>query len=441
MSAWRGRRVAVWGAARSGIAAANLLVDLGASVVLSDNREAPTADGLDPRVELRGGGNVLAGAEVLVPSPGIRPSTPVLRAALATGVRLMGEVELAASVARAPIVAIGGTDGKSTTTEMIAACLRAAGRDVVVAGNIGEPLSARIREVGPDGVVVAEISAFQIWSCTRFPARVVVLTNIAEDHADYFDGDFERYAGAKLQLLRALTAGGTAVLRAEDPRVGPARLPAGVRRVPFAIHPMQRGFGVRGRQLTLDGRPVMPVDDLPVPGRHNQANALAALAAGRAMGASLGAMLPGLRSYRGLPHRMEPVRLRRGVRWFNDSKGTNPHAAGTGLRALDGPKVVIAGGYEKGISLDPYIEALDGVRHMIVTGQTAERLQSLLAEHRPTLPVDEVGDMAAAVARAAEVARAGDKVVLSPAASSFDAYRGFDERGDVFKALVGSLPD
>lgn len=441
MSGWRGRRVAVWGAARSGIAAANLLADLGASVVLSDNREAPEAAGLDARVELRGGGNVLAGAEVLVPSPGIRPSTPALRAALSTGVRLMGEVELAASVAEAPIVAIGGTDGKSTTTEMIGACLRAAGRDVVVAGNIGEPLSARVRDVGPDGVVVAEISAFQIWSCRRFPARVAVLTNIAEDHADYFDGDFARYAGAKLRLLRHLSPGGTAVLRAEDRLVGPARLPAGVRRVPFAIHPMMRGFGVRGGQLTVDGRPLMPVGDIPVPGRHNQANALAALAAGRAIGASIGAMLPGLRSFRGLPHRMEPVRVRRGVRWFNDSKGTNPHAAGTGLRALDGIKVVIAGGYEKGISLDPFVDALDGVRHMIVTGQTAERLKALLAERRPSLPVEGVGDMAAAVERAAVVAEPGDKVVLSPAASSFDVYRGFDARGDVFKALVRALPD
>ncbi len=440
MTPWRGRRVAVWGAARSGIAAANLLVDLGASVVLSDNRAAPTADGLDPRVELRGGGNVLAGAEVLIPSPGIRPSTPALREARATGVRLMGEVELAASVAEAPIVAIGGTDGKSTTTEMIGACLRAAGRDVVVAGNIGDPLSARVRDVGADGVVVAEISAFQTWSCSHFPARVVVLTNIAEDHADYFQGDFERYARAKLRLLSFLEPGDTAVLRAEDPRVGPARLPAGVRRTPFAIHPMLRGFGVRGGQFTVDDRPLMPVADLPVPGRHNQANALAALAAGRAMGASIGAMLPGLRDYRGLPHRMEPVRRLRGVQWFNDSKGTNPHAAGTGLRALDGVKVVIAGGYEKGISLDPYIEALDGVRHMLVTGQTAERLAALLAVRRPALPVEHVTDMAAAVQRAAEVARPGEKVILSPAASSFDVYRGFDERGDAFKALVRALP-
>lgn len=438
MSAWTGRRVAVWGAARSGIAAANLLADLGASVVLSDSRDAPEAPGLDPRVELRGGGNTLAGAEVLVPSPGLRPGLPVMRAALASGVRLMGEVELAASVAAAPIVAIGGTDGKSTTTEMIAACLRAAGRDVAVGGNIGEPLSARARDVGPDGVVVAEISAFQIWSCRRFAPRVAVLTNVAEDHADYFDGDFERYAGAKLRLLRDIPPGGAAILRAEDPRVGCAPVPAGVRRVPYAIHPVQRGFGVRRGQLTLDDRPLMPTADLPVPGRHNQANALAALAAGRAMGAPIGAMLAGLRGFRGLPHRMEPVRTRRGVRWFNDSKGTNPHAAGTGLRSLEGTKVVIAGGYEKGISLAPFVAALDGVRHVVLTGQTAERLRGLIGSR---IPITMVGDMAAAIDEAARVARPGDAVVLSPAASSFDVYRGFDERGDVFRALVNALPD
>lgn len=438
MSAWTGRRVAVWGAARSGVAAANLLADLGASVVLSDSRPDPEVSGLDPRVELRGGGNVLDGAEVLVPSPGLRPGLPVMRAAVAGGVRLMGEVELAASVSAAPIVAIGGTDGKSTTTEMTAACLRAAGCRVVVAGNIGDPLSARIREAGPDDVVVAEISAFQVWSCRRFAPQVAILTNIAEDHADYFEGDFERYAAAKLRMLDDIPPGGAAILRAEDPRVGPAELPEGVRRVPFAIHPMQRGFGVRGGQLTLDDRPLMPTADLPVPGRHNQANALAALAAGRAMGAPMGAMLAGLRGFVGLPHRMQPVRTLRGVRWYDDSKATNPHAAGAGLRALDGTKVVIAGGYEKGIALDPFVEALGGVRHVVLTGQTAIRLRDLIGDR---VPVTMAADLSAAVFEAARVARPGDKVVLSPAASSFDAWRSFEHRGEAFQAMVAALPE
>lgn len=433
---WRGRRVAVWGAAVSGVAAANLLADLGARVILSDSREDPAVDGLDPRVELRGGGNVLDGAEVLVPSPGIKPKTPALVRAVADGVRLMGEVELAASVAQAPIVAIGGTDGKSTTTMMIGACVAAAGRPVVVAGNIGDPLSARVRDVGPEGVIVAEISAFQVWSCRRFAPRVAVLTNIAEDHADYFGGDFEIYAESKLRLLHDLEPGATAILRAEDPRVGPAWLPPGVRRVAYAAHPMQRGFGVRGGQLTADDRPLMPADALPVAGRHNHANALAALAAGRALGLPMGPMLAALRAFRGLAHRLEVVRTHRGVVWYDDSKATNPHAAGVGLRSLPGPKVVIAGGFEKGVALDPFLAALDGVRHLVVTGQTAARLR---AEVGDRLPVWVEPDLLAAVHRAAALAEPGDRVVLSPAASSFDAWRSYAARGEAFAAAVRKL--
>lgn len=438
MSGWQGRRVAVWGAAKSGVAAANLLVDLGARVVLSDSRDVAAIEGLDPRVELRGGGNVLDGAEVLVPSPGIKPATPALVEAVRSGVRLMGEVELAASVATAPIVAIGGTDGKSTTTEMIGACVRAAGRPVVVAGNIGDPLSARVRDVGPDGVVVAEISAFQVWSCRRFAPQVAVLTNIADDHADYFGGDFERYASAKLRLLGDLAPGTTAVLRVDDPRVGTAWLPPGVRRAMYGPQPMQQGWGVRGGVLTGDDRPLMSAAALPVVGRHNQANALAALAAGSALGLPMGAMLDGLRGFRGLRHRLERVRVRRGVTWYDDSKATNPHAAATGLRSLGAvDKVVITGGFDKGVSLAPFVDALDRVRRVVATGDTAARVAREVGQRAP---VEVVDDLAAAVARAAEVAQPGDAVVLSPAASSFDRFESYAQRGDVFCAAVAALP-
>lgn len=438
---WSGRRVAVWGAAKSGVAAANLLVELGARVVLSDSRPLAEVEvaGLDERVALRGGGNVLDGAEVLVPSPGIKPGTPAIVEAVRSGVRLMGEVELAASVASAPLVAIGGTDGKSTTTEMIGACVRAAGRPVVVAGNIGDPLSARVRDVGPDGVVVAEISAFQLWSCQRFAPQVAVITNIADDHADYFGGDFERYAAAKLRMLDDLAPGATAVLRAEDPRVGPAWLPPGVRRVVFGAQPMQRGFGVRGGALTWDDRPLMGVASLPVAGRHNHANALAALAAGAALGLPVGSMIEGLRRFRGLPHRLERVRARRGVVWYDDSKATNPHAAAVGLRSLGAVgKVVITGGYDKGVSLDPFVAALDGVRHLVVTGDTAARVAAAVGGR---VPVSVAGDMREAVAIAARLAQAGEVVVLSPAASSFDRYRSYAHRGEVFAGEVRALDE
>lgn len=440
-AALAGQRVAVWGAARSGVAAANLLADLGAEVVLSDTREvaALALDGLDGRVALRGGGNVLDGATVLVPSPGIPPHAPALRAALATGVRLVSEIELAAAVATAPIVAITGTDGKSTTTEMVGAVVRAAGRPAAVAGNIGTPLSEAARDVGPDGVLVAEVSAFQLWSCGYFRPRVAIVTNVAEDHAEYFEGDVAAYARAKARVLDDQQVGDVAVLRADDAVVAGFVVPAAVRRVWFAPAPMPTGWDCEDGLLRRDGRPVMVAADLPVPGRHNIANALAALAAGDALGLDLPAMVEGLRNFRGLPHRLERVRDRRGVVWYDDSKATNPHAAAHGLRALDRPLVVITGGYDKGLDLAPFADAvLPRARHVVLTGPTAGRTEIALGGRVPT---SRAADMAEAVRQAAAVAQPGDAVVLSPAASSFDAYRSYAHRGEVFQREVAALAE
>ena len=435
---WAGRRVAVWGAARSGVAAANLLVDLGASVVLSDNRAAVDAAGLDPRVTLSLGGNVLGGATVLVPSPGISPSTPALRQAMSEGVRVVGEIELAAGVSTAPVVAITGTDGKSTTTEMIGACVRAAGRAAVVAGNIGEPLSARVRDVGPEGVVVAEVSEFQLWSCGRFRPRVAVVTNVAEDHADYFEGDVDGCARAMERCLADMGPGDTAVLRRDDLAVQAFAVPGGVARVQFGPFAAARGWGLDGGSLTLDGRPVLPAGELSLPGPHNVANAQAALAAGLALGLELAPMLEALRTFRGLPHRLEWVRELRGVRFYDDSKATNAHAAGVGVRALDGPLVVITGGYDKGLDLAPFVDAvLARARHVVVTGTTAERTLEALGGR---LPTSRAADMAQAVAQAFAAAQPGDAVVLAPAASSFDAYRSYAHRGQFFQQVVAALP-
>lgn len=437
---WRGRRVAVWGAARSGVAAANLLAELGADVVLSDTRPVEALDlaGLDPRVAVRGGGNVLEGARILVPSPGIPPAAEGLARARAAGVRLVSEIELAASVAEGTLVAITGTDGKSTTTAMIGAVVAAAGRPVVVAGNIGDPLSAHARDVGADGVVVAEVSAFQLWSCGRFRPRVAVVTNVAEDHGEYFAGDTAAYVAAKARVLADQGPGDVAVLRADDPVVAAMATPAGVERVLFAPRPLAAGWGFAGGRLTRDGVPVMAAADLPVPGAHNVANALAALAAGAALGLPVDAMVEGLRRFRGLPHRLERVAERGGVMWYDDSKATNPHAAVTGLRALDAPLVVIAGGYDKGLDQSAFVDELvRRARHVILVGGTADRTQREIAGRVPTTRAASLDE---AVERAAAIARPGDAVVLSPAASSFDLFRSYHHRGEVFQAAVRRLP-
>ncbi len=436
---WQGRHVAVWGAARSGIAAANLLVDLGAQVVLSDSRAAAELDlsALDDRVEVRGGGNHLGEAEVLVPSPGLRPSLPVMRAALAAGVRLVSEVELAASVTEAPLVAITGTDGKSTTTLMTGAVLRAGGFSVEVAGNIGTPLSERARHVGADGVLVAEISEFQLWSCGHLRPRVAVITNVADDHGDYFDHDPARLAASIERVLADQGPGDLAVLRADDPTVAAFAVRSGVAKVGFGPIETPTGWGLSNGWLTHAGTPRLAETALALQGPHNVANAQAALAVGTHFGVPLDAMAGALATFRGLPHRLERVAQRDGLTWYDDSKATNAHAASVGLRALAGPLVVLTGGFDKGLALHDFADLLVArARHVVLMGPVGERLAALLEGRVPT---SQASDMAQGVAQAAGAARAGDSVVLSPAASSFDAYESYAHRGRAFQAAVQGL--
>jgi UDP-N-acetylmuramoylalanine--D-glutamate ligase len=438
-----GERFAVWGAARSGIAASNLLVELGAQVVLSDTRpvESIEREGLDARVELRGGGNVLEGARWIVPSPGIPPGAPIFAEARGLGVRLMSEIELAARVCRAPIVAITGTDGKSTTTEMVGALGRAAGLATEVAGNIGTPLSERVRAVGPDGLVVAEVSAFQLWSCGHFRPRVAIITNVAHDHTDYFGGDHGAYIASKARVLADLQPGDVAVLRGDDPVVARFETPPGVRRVTFGPT-SDHDFGWDGAHLLEGNRRVLPQTELGVQGRHNVLNALAALAAGRALELPWAPMLEALRHFRGLPHRMETIRVRRRVTWLDDSKATNPHAAVVGLRSLAGPYVAIVGGFDKGLDQSDFeAELVARARAVLAVGPAGSTAARTVRALQGRVSVQACASMDEAVAQADALAQTGDVVVLSPAASSFDLYRDYHHRGQVYQAAVRALPE
>lgn len=437
---YAGRRVAVWGAARSGIAAANLLTHFGAEVTLSDPRSETDLDltGLASGVAVIFGTNALAGAELLVPSPGIRPSIPVLVEARQRGVQIMSEIELAASVAKAPIVAITGTDGKSTTTAMVGAAVEGAGRRAIIAGNIGDPFSRRVLEAGSDDVLVIEVSAFQLWSCGHFCPQVAIITNIAEDHAEYFEHDTQAYIDAKARVLHDMEAGSTAVLRHDDAVVRGFAVPDGIITRWFEPTKRSQDWGFHQGQLTFDGRAVMAANDLRVPGHHNICNALSALAAGHGLGLDLPGMVAGLSEFTGLSHRLAHVRKRRGVHWYNDSKATNPHAASAGLLALERPLVVITGGYEKGLDLGPFVDALGQAKHVIVTGPTSGRTIEALAGR---WPVTKATSMADAVTQAAELSQRGDAVILSPAASSFDAYRSYAHRGEVYESEVLKLSD
>jgi len=436
---FKGRTVAVWGAARSGIAAANLLVELGAKVILSDNRHMDSLNlgQLDARVSLECGGNSLAGADVLVPSPGIKPSTPALKQALSRGVTLCSEIELAAGVAKAPIVAITGTDGKSTTTAMIGSMIDGTGRRAIVAGNIGTPFCERVLAGAGDDVFVIEVSAFQLWSCSTFVPQIAVVTNIAEDHAEYFEHDKAAYIAAKERILRDMVPDSYAILRGDDPYVGQFKTNVGVHRILFGPEEMSAGWGFDGHALLQDGKPVMDANRLSVPGQHNINNALAALAVGDALELDREAAIDGLMSFEGLPHRLQLVCQKRGVYWYNDSKATNPHAAGVGLKAIERDQIVITGGYEKNLDLTPFLDALGRAKHVYTVGPTSERLAAALDGR---LPIDTCVSLNEAVHHAASIAQPNDAVILSPAASSFDAYKSYAHRGDCFNELVLALP-
>ncbi|MBU0549949.1 UDP-N-acetylmuramoyl-L-alanine--D-glutamate ligase [Myxococcota bacterium] len=434
-----GREVAVWGAARTGKAAAQLLVDLGARVSVSDLRdEGAWRWAAEMGLRRVVGRNALDEAEVVILSPGIPPSHPDVAAARAAGVRLMSEIELAALACPLPIVAVTGTDGKSTTTEMIAATLNAGGRRAVSGGNIGVALSQRVleqRRADRWDVIVAEVSAFQLWSAERFSPVAAVMTNIAEDHLEYFEGDAAAYLAAKARVFKDMAPGSVALLRRDDPVTWGLALPQGVRRLGFGPTPAEDGLGLRDGQITLDGRPIAAAGDVPLPGAHNLANAQAAFGVGLALGVTLDGLLTGLRAFKGLPHRLELIPTQDGLRWYDDSKATNPHAAAVGLRALPGPRVVITGGYDKGLSLTPFFEALGPLtRAVILYGDTSARVAEGLAARG--LPAVMAEDMAQAVAAAAAAAEAGDAVIFAPAASSFDHYESYAQRGEAFASAV-----
>lgn len=449
-----GRSFSVVGMGRSGLAAAAALAARGADVLLSDGRDTPdlrrAAGALDPHVRCAFGREEIRPGDIAVLSPGIPPSAPAFRDAYRVADDVMGEVELFYRLFPGTTLAITGTDGKSTVTTMLAHLLRAAGRDAIAAGNLGNALCDLLADATPDTIAVAEVSCFQLITTSRFRPRVALVTNLAEDHLEYH-GDMAAYVAAKARVVAGQAAGDTFVRNLDDPilrdwlRPGCAAVPGNGQRVLEVSQQQAVDDGVYVRDgafvLAAGGvaTAICPRGDLALPGAHNTENALLALAAAAATGAPAEALARGLATYRGLPHRIEPVGTLHGVRFYNDSKATNPHAAVTGLRAFDEPVVLIAGGHEKHLPLHEMADAI-GRRcaAVVLVGESAERMRGAFAGRAPLQVVDT---MDAAVRAALELARPAGVVLLSPGASSFDRYAGFEQRGDHFRAIVRSLID
>ena len=458
------RTVAVFGLGSAGLAAVKLLVALGKQVIASDAKAPASPHPALPGVRYSYGQNVLEEATAVVLSPGLNPSWPENRdnatlqpvwAKWESGaLEVWSEIELAAACFDGPVLSVGGTDGKSTTAALCAHLLKSWGLDACLAGNSWTPFSHYLAEGRRPDVAVLEVSAFQLWRGHRFHAPVSILTNIAPDHLDHFEKE-EDYIEAKRAVFAHQCAGDTAVLFADDHRLQTWRAPlqaAGVKVLGYALESVAEGYDGRG-VLGADGTFAVTGDlapmgqpevaDLTILGSHNHKNVLAAMLACGSLALARECATPeatreALRTFGGLPHRVELIRTLRGVRYVNDSKATNVHASVAGLRSLTARLVVITGGVDKNLELDPVFAELEQrARHVVVIGQIADRFMSEGTSRIASM--ERAATMEEAVALAAAAAQVGDVVLLSPACSSFDMFRGFEHRGEVFAAAVRAL--
>jgi UDP-N-acetylmuramoylalanine--D-glutamate ligase len=408
--AWLPRRALVLGLARSGTAAALALARRGVTVVAADRSVDVEASRLsEAGVEVRAGSeeeSLLEGVELVVKSPGVPAESPLAAAARARALPIWSEVELGYRLLHGnQLVGVTGTNGKTTTTELLGAIFRAAGREVEVAGNVGRPLTDVAEAIGPEAAVICELSSFQLEDVHELAADVAVLLNLEPDHLDRH-GTFEAYRDAKLRIFERARA-----------KIVP------------------RGMGLPGIAFGAD-------DPLPaepaIPGTHNRENAAAATAAARAAGIDDDAIAAALSTFQGVPHRLELVRELDGVRYVNDSKATNTAAARRAVAAYADPLRLILGGSLKGEDFTAFARDLpENVASIYLIGAAAEPIANALDAAGRVYSRD--GDLTTALAHARADAQPGDIVLLSPATASFDQFENFEQRGDVFRLLVQEL--
>jgi UDP-N-acetylmuramoylalanine--D-glutamate ligase len=452
MARLEGKTVAVVGLGKSGIAAARLCLRHGASVVGMDEAQEPNASAeaiAGDGVELIYGGldaERLGACDMVVVSPGLPPREALDRAE-AAGVEVIGELDLASRFIEAPIVLIGGTNGKSTVTALVGAMAEASGRRTFVGGNFGTPLAEAALSV-PYDVHVVEISSFQAERVPTLRAKVHALLNVSEDHLDRYDG-FPDYANAKGNPFAQMTAEDFAVIPAGDATCAGQAARGQARVVTFSRHHHSDAAQRADVEPDASGKHVVdhlrglsfPRELSPLTGEHNVANIAAAIAVAFALELPEQAVRGGLERFAGLPHRAVRVGERGGTRFYDDSKATNVGAAVAALRGLAEPKaVLIAGGRDKQGDYGPLVQALaERGRALVLIGEAADRIADA-AEGE--LPIHRAQTMDDAVKRAAELAEPGDAVLLSPACSSFDMFGSYAERGDAFVAAVEALtPD
>ena len=452
----KGKKVTVVGLARSGVAAANLLHAVGADVTVADAKEEGQLAGALARVDRRairvivgpGYESALERAQLVVISPGVPSESDILDSVRGRQVPVIGELELAFRFLDAPVLAITGTNGKSTTVTLIGLLLKEQGKRVFVGGNLGTPLSEAALTTYRSGLqrspydyVVAEVSSFQLESIERFRPWVAALLNITPDHLDRYPA-LAPYVAAKMRLFENQTSSDYALLNHDDERVLAVRTGLRAQELGFSRTGfLNEGAYLDGDQLVLSFKgqrqSICRISDIRIPGAHNVANAMAASMMAHVCGCPPEAMRRVLSTFPGLEHALELVRERNGVRFINDSKGTNVDATMKALESLDTPIVLIAGGKDKGGDFEKLRDVVARrVKRLVLIGEAASRIEHVLQGLKPISHAPSFRD---AVEVAAQSAQSGEVVLLSPACASFDMFADYQDRGRQFKALVHGL--
>ena len=439
---WAGKRVLVVGLGVSGFAAARALLELDAKVRVT---EASSGDAIAKRAaelavlgaEVETGGHDLEAleADIAVVSPGIFPSSDVVKALSAARVRIIGEVELAFRLARCDFLAVTGTNGKTTTTSLLASMLAHSGIPSAAAGNIGDPLVDAARAIPQGGAVAVEVSSFQLATIESFRPKVAVVLNVAEDHTDWH-GTYQSYASAKARIFTNQTSDDVAIVNADDPGSADIARGARARVIPFSGHRLPPGgAGVEGEMIVIEGEGIVPVNEVPLPGVAGIEDAVAAAAAAILYGVDAGSVRRALGSFRPLAHRMTTVGEIDGVTYIDDSKATNPHATVAAVRGMT-DVVLIAGGRSKGIDLGPLAQLVPPVIAVVALGEARSELEQVFSG---LVPVDRVDSMEDAIRSARVRANGKGSVLLSPACASLDMYTSYAARGDAFAEAVRKL--
>jgi len=431
------------GLGKTGLSCARFLAQRGVSFIVMDDREQPpeltALREQFPAAEMFLGGfdtTVMESCREIIISPGVSLFDPEIAKIIDDGIPVIGDIELFARYADAPVIAVTGSNGKSTVTALVAEMARAAGRNVRVGGNLGTPALDLLDDGAPD-LYVLELSSFQLESTSSLNCVAAVVLNLSPDHLDRYR-TMDEYLEAKLRIY---SGDGLIILNNDDP-VLQDHLPAGRKTLGFTTGvPRRDEYGVRKEQgiswLAKGDESLLPVSELRIKGGHNIANALAALALGDAAGLPQAAMLQALKVFKGLPHRMEWVAEKDGVTWYNDSKGTNVGATVAALQGLEGKVVLIAGGLGKGADFSPLREVVANKgRAVVLIGRDAALIARALDD---VVPVFYATDMRDAVRHASLNAKQGDAVLLSPACASFDMFKNYEDRGAVFVKSVKSL--